>query len=92
MILGTRLCEHRLLESEAKITFCCNRDKIPVRYFIEEDDIALCNNTQGFLLISGHLKYNLPEWRLFIDIDERSLKCVLMRAMVESFLLVLSIQ
>ena len=77
-ILASRLSEHRVLDSEAKITFYRNRDKEFIQYFSEEDDFVFCNNIQGLLSAMGLPEYNPDEWRLFIDRSKRSLKCVLL--------------
>lgn len=77
-ILASRLSEHRVLDSEAKITFYRNRDKEFIQYFSEEDDFVFCNNIQGLLKAMGLPEYNPDDWRLFIDSSKRSLKCVLL--------------
>ena len=77
-ILASRLSDHRVLDSDAKITFYRSRDEELIRYFSEEDDFVFCNNIQDLLSAMGLPKYNPDEWRLFIDSSKRSLKCVLL--------------
>ena len=77
-ILASRLSEHFVLDSEARITFFRKRDEILIHYFSEEENFVYCNNIKGLLLAMGLPHYNPYEWRLFIDSSKRSLKCVLL--------------
>ena len=77
-ILASRLSEHFVLDSEARITFYRKRDEILIHYFSEEENFVYCNNIKGLLLAMGLPHYYPDEWRLFIDRSKRSLKCVLL--------------
>ena len=77
-ILASRLSEHHVLHSEARITYYRRRDEELIRYFSEEGDFVFCNNIPGLHSAMGLSQYNPNEWRLFIDSSKRSLKCVLL--------------
>ena len=75
-ILASRLCEHRVLDSEAKITFYLRREEL-IRYFSEEADFVFCNsNIQGLLLAMRLSQCNPDGWLLFINSSKRSLECI----------------
>ncbi|KAI6648704.1 hypothetical protein LOD99_7930 [Oopsacas minuta] len=77
-ILASRLSEHHVLHSEAKITYYRCRDEELIRYFSEEGGFVFCSNIPGLLSAMGLPQYNRNEWHLFIDSSKRSLKCVLL--------------
>ena len=77
-LLASRLGEHGVLDSGTKITFYRNRDDLLLCFFTMEDDFVFCNNIPGLLAEMGLSKYNLDEWRLFIDNSKCSLKYVLL--------------
>ena len=77
-ILASHIGEHGILDWETKITFYRDRDDLLIRFFTMEDDFVFCNNSEDLLSEMSLPKYNLDEWRLFIDSSKRSLKCVLL--------------
>lgn len=77
-ILASRLGQHGILDSEARVTFYRHRDEILNQYFSEEDGLVFCNNIAGLLTAMGLPEYKPEAWRLFIDSSKRSLKCVLL--------------
>ena len=77
-LLASHLVEHGVLDSGTKITFYRYRDDLLLRFFTMEDDFVFCNNISGLLAEMGLSKYNSDEWRLFINISKRCLKCVLL--------------
>ena len=56
-ILASRLGEHGILDSGTKITFCCDRDDLLIRFLIMENDFVYCNNIQGLLSEMGLLYF-----------------------------------
>ena len=77
-IFASRLGEHCILDSGIKITFYRDRDDLSICFFTMEDDFVYCNDIQDLLSEMDLPEYNPDEWRLFIDISKRSLKCVLL--------------
>ncbi|KAI6651318.1 hypothetical protein LOD99_5284 [Oopsacas minuta] len=57
-VLASRLSEHHVLHSEAKITYYRRRDEELIRYFSEEGGFVFCNNISGLLSAMGVSKYN----------------------------------
>ena len=77
-LLGSRLKEKNLLDSETKITFYRTREKDFRQYFKTECEVVYCHSVQALLLALGVVNYVANEWRLFIDASKRSLKAVLL--------------
>ena len=77
-LLVYRLGEHGVLDSGTKIKLYCNKDDLLLRFFTMENDFVFSYNIPGLLVEMSLSKYNLDEWRLFIDSSKRSLKCVLL--------------
>ena len=76
-LLASRLGEHGVLDSGTKNTFYRNRDDLLLRFFTTEDDFVFYNNIPSLLAEMGLSKYDLNEWRLFIDSSKHNFKmCV----------------
>ena len=75
-ILALRLDEHNILDSQTKITFYRDRDKVLIHYFTKENNFVFCNNIEA-LLAMGLPQYKPDEWKLLINIFKKSLKCAL---------------
>jgi hypothetical protein len=75
-LLGSRLQQWNLLEKDTKITNFRNRHQLFVPYFIMENTLCYCRDTEGLMTALG-LQHNSTEWRLFIDSSKVSLKAVL---------------
>ena len=76
-LLASRLQEKNLLHASTSVTFYRKREEELLKYFTFEDGLAFCNDIHH-LLDLGLREYKPEEWRLFIDISKRSLKCVLL--------------
>ena len=75
-LLASRLKEKNLLQPGTFITYYRNRHAEFLPYFTQEKDTVFCNNVEGVLKKLGVTQYDPNDWRLFIDICKRSLKCV----------------
>ncbi|EFN77001.1 hypothetical protein EAI_07091, partial [Harpegnathos saltator] len=74
-LLGSRLKERHLLESETTFSWYRYREKefIP---FSMVDSLVFCNNVSDLMHFLGLKSYNANEWRRFIDFSRRNLKVV----------------
>ncbi|EFN85778.1 hypothetical protein EAI_07696, partial [Harpegnathos saltator] len=74
-LLGFRLKERYLLESETTFSWYRHREKefIP---FSMVDSLVFCNNVSDLMHFLGLKSYNANEWRRFIDFSRRNLKVV----------------
>lgn len=77
-LLASRLDEKRLLEKNTSITYFRKREGEFLQYFKKEKDFVYCTDIKGLLISLGLREYNTNEWRLFLDSNKRSLKCVLL--------------
>ena len=77
-LLPSRLNDGNFLQQGTKITFYKTRDDEFLRFFEELPDFVFCIDIPGLLLKVSVNEYKPEEWRLFIDISKRSLKCVLL--------------
>ncbi|KAI6652496.1 hypothetical protein LOD99_7510 [Oopsacas minuta] len=75
-ILASRLSEHHVLYSEAKITYYRRKNSFATS--VKKAVSCFGNNIPGLLSAMGLSQYNPNEWRLFIYSSKRSLKCVLL--------------
>ena len=77
-MLSSKLQEKRLLEPGTSVTFNRKSEMELGKYFHSDSQLVYCNDIKGLLLYMGLPAYNPEDWRLFIDISKRSLKCVLL--------------
>jgi len=77
-LLASRLKEKNLLKLGTLITFYRKRHEEFLPYFTQANDFVYCNNVECLPKNLGVFEYNPNDWRLFIDICKRSLKCVLL--------------
>ena len=77
-LLAFRLNDRNLLQDGTKVTFYRHRENELLKYFATEKDFVYCNEVFGLLNAMGVTSYDPKEWRLFLDISKRSLKCVLL--------------
>ena len=76
--MASRLSEHGILDSKAKITFYRHWDEALSDHFTKEDNFVFCKNVKCLPTAMTVPQYKLGEWRLFIDSSKQSLKCVLL--------------
>ena len=76
-LVGSRLQQWNLLESDVKVSFFRDRQKDLVPFFLMEGDLVYCNDING-LMAALTVKHDPDEWRLFIDSSKTSLKAVLL--------------
>jgi len=76
-LLGSRLKQWNLLDTNTRISYFRNRQEEFMRYFTKEDDLVFCNNAEELLQELGFPE-GPDEWRLFIDSSKISLKGVLL--------------
>ena len=76
-LLGSRLQQWNLLESNVMISLFCDRQKDLVQFFLMEGDLVYCNNIDG-LMAALRITHDPDEWRLFIYSSKTSLKAVLL--------------
>ena len=77
-VLASRLHEKHLLKGGTSISFYRNRKEKLRKYFHFDGQLVYCTDVEGLLLAMGLSVYRSNDWRLFIDISKRSLKCVLL--------------
>ena len=63
-ILASRIGEHGVFGSDAKVAFYRSRDDLLIRFFFMENDFVYGNNIQSLLSETGLPEYNPDEWRL----------------------------
>lgn len=76
-LLGSRLKEKNLLAPGTSFSWYRNREKVFTPYFSEDGKLIYCNNVHS-VMEQLNIKYDVNEWRLFIDSSKRSLKAVLL--------------
>ncbi|GFU51057.1 uncharacterized protein TNCV_2414851 [Trichonephila clavipes] len=76
-VLGYRLKERHLLNSDVSFSWYRFRAKEFVPFFTQEGDLGFCNNVPAILEMFK-IMYEPEEWRLLIDSSKRSLKAVLL--------------
>jgi hypothetical protein len=76
--LASRLKERNLVTPDTNISVYRRREKNLVSFFSEANDFVFCNNISGLIAAMGLHNYDSKDWRLFIDLSKRSLKCVLL--------------
>ena len=76
-LLGPRLQQWNLLESDVRISLFRRHQKDLVQFFLMEGDLVYCNNTDG-LMQALMITHDPDEWRLFIDSPKTNLKAVLL--------------
>ena len=77
-MLASRLQEKHLLKAGTSVSFYRNREEKLRKYFQSDGQLVYCTDVEGLLLAMGLSAYRSNDWRLFIDISKRSLKCVLL--------------
>ncbi|QQP52525.1 Uncharacterized protein FKW44_004703, partial [Caligus rogercresseyi] len=77
-LLASRLKEKNLLGKDVRISFFRRRHEDYMGYFCQEEDLVYCRDVAGLLVKLGAPQYDPRDWRLFIDSNKRSLKCVLL--------------
>ena len=82
-LLASHLKERDFLQAKTNLTFCRNRDAEFLPYFIQYEEIAVCNDIESLLMELGIYHYDANSWCLFIDSSKRRLKCVLLHNMNE---------
>ena len=76
-LLGSRLQQWNLLESDVRISLFRDRQKDLVQFFLMEGDLVYCNDIDG-LMVALRVTHDPDEWRLVIDSSKTSLKAVLL--------------
>ena len=76
-LLGSRLQQWNLLESDVRISLFRDRQKELVQFFLMEGDLVYCHDIDG-LMAALRITYDPNGWRLFIDSSKTSLKAVLL--------------
>ena len=67
-MLGSRLKQWDLLQSDVNITIYRNHHSSLIHFFSKEDNLVFCNNINDLMLALGH-HHSPEEWRLFISTD-----------------------
>ncbi|ESN93095.1 hypothetical protein HELRODRAFT_165255 [Helobdella robusta] len=76
-LLGSRLKQWNLLQSDVKVSYFRKRQQNLVRFFEKKNSLVVCVDIYG-LMYCLNLNYDPTEWRLFIDSSKLSLKAVLL--------------
>lgn len=76
-ILGSRLQQWNLLESDVRISQYRKRHMELLPFFEKKNNLVVCCDING-LMKSLNLNHDPTEWRLFIDSSKLSLKAVLL--------------
>ena len=79
-VLTSRLKDKNLLDKDANVTFCWNRDAESIPLFNQILELVYCSDMKRVLMMQGVDKYDPNSWRLFIDSSKCSLKCVLLHS------------
>ena len=77
-VLASRLNDQNLLQQGTKITLYRTRDDKFLRVFEKLPYFVFCIDILGLLLKLSVNEYKPEQWRLFIDISMRNMKCVLL--------------
>lgn len=76
-ILGSRLKQWNLLQTDVNTTAYRKRHISLVTFYSKENSLVFCNNIDGLMSALGH-NHQPEQWRLFIDGSKLSLKAVLL--------------
>ena len=76
-LLGSRLQQWNLLESDVRISLFRDHQIELVQFFLMEGDLVYCHDIDG-LMAALRITYDPNGWRLFIDSSKTSLKAVLL--------------